>query len=240
MQSIGQLLVNGIEFLSIWALFYRFHSLLGWTLSEIGFFYGFISMVFSLADASSKGFDLIPGIIRSGEFDRILLRPISSLIQIAGKEFTLRRVGRFLQGFFIFFWASLQLKIHWTFFKILLAVITGLSGIALFTGVFILQATLCFWTVESIEAANILTYGGVETSQIPLSIYPDGFRKFFTFVFPLGCISYFPLLLLMNKNDPIGTTRLFQIISPLFGFIFFLITLHFWNWGIRHYTSAGG
>ena len=240
MQSIGQLIITGIEFLAIWALFDRFHHMMGWTLPEIGFFYGYISIVFSIADAGARGFDKVPSLIRTGEFDRILLRPFSSLVQVAGQEFTLRRIGRLLQSLVIFIWASYTLQIHWIAPKLILLLGTALCGLALFFGIFILQATLCFWTVESVEIGNILTYGGVETMQMPLSIYPTSFQRFFTFVVPLGCISYYPLLYIISKSDPLGSNTWFQLLSPLFGLLFLLISLKVWKIGIQHYTSAGG
>ena len=49
-----------------------------------------------------------------------------------------------------------------------------------------LQATLAFWTTETLEIVNTVSYGGVETAQYPLSIYRPWFRHFFTFVVPLG------------------------------------------------------
>ena len=39
---------------------------------------------------------------------------------------------------------------------------------------------MCFWTTESLELMNILTYGGVETASYPLPIYHRVFRRFFT------------------------------------------------------------
>jgi ABC-2 type transport system permease protein len=240
MQSFGRLLMTGIEFLSIWALFNRFHNLLGWTLPEVGLFYGFVCIIFSVADAGSKGFDMLPSLIRTGEFDRILLRPLSPLIQLAGREFNLRRFGRFLQGIAIFIWASRSLSIAWTIPKIFLLLWTSFCGVSLFVGIFILQATLCFWTVESVEVGNILTYGGVETSQVPLSVYPANFQRFFTYIVPLGCISYYPLLTIIGKADPMGSSIWFQTLSPLFGFIFLLISWQCWGKGIQHYSSAGG
>ena len=43
------------------------------------------------------------------------------------------------------------------------------------------------------------TDGGVETTQYPLSIYEPWFRKVFTYVVPLGCVSYFPALAIMGR-----------------------------------------
>lgn len=240
MQSIGQLVITGIEFLAVWALFDRFHHLLGWTLPEIGFLYGYISIVFAVTDACARGFDKVPSLIRTGELDRILLRPVSPLIQVAGQEFTIRRVGRLLQSLAIFIWAIGSLNLHWTLLKYILLLFSATCGAILFFGIFILQATLCFWTVESVEIGNIITYGGVETLQMPLSIYPKAFQRFFTYIVPLGCTSYYPLLFIMNKTDSLGMPVWFQLFSPLLGVIFFLLAWWAWKIGINHYTSAGG
>ena len=57
---------------------------------------------------------------------------------------------------------------------------------------------------------NVLTYGGVETAQYPLSIYDVAFRRLFTFVIPLGCIGYFPIVAVLGVDDPLGTGRVFK------------------------------
>ena len=51
MMAVGHFLVTGIEVVGIWALFDRFGSLRGWTLAEVGLFYGLIHVAFALADA---------------------------------------------------------------------------------------------------------------------------------------------------------------------------------------------
>ena len=66
------------------------------------------------------------------------------------------------------------------------------GGVCLFIGLIILQATSAFWTTESLEVWNAFTYGGVTMSQYPLSIYRPWFRRFFTFVIPLGVRQLLP------------------------------------------------
>jgi ABC-2 type transport system permease protein len=86
---------------------------------------------------------------------------------------------------------------------------------------------------------NTLTYGGTETAQYPLAIYRPWFRRFFTYVVPLGCISYFPAVAIFGIEDPLGSSRAFQIAAPLAGFLFLALALGFWRFGIRRYTSTG-
>ena len=108
-----------------------------------------------------------------------------------------------------------------------------------FYAILIFQATLSFWTTESLEVMNTLTYGGIETAQYPLSIYKDGFRRFFTYVVPLGCVSYFPIVGALGIADPLGSSIWFQAFAPLAGFALFAVSLGVWIIGIRNYASTG-
>ena len=94
--ALGQFLVNGIEFLGVWALFERFGRLYSWSLPEVAVFYGLVNCTFACADALSTGFDYF-GVtyIKTGHFDRLLLRPRSTVLQLAGHELALRRIGRY-------------------------------------------------------------------------------------------------------------------------------------------------
>jgi ABC-2 type transport system permease protein len=113
------------------------------------------------------------------------------------------------------------------------------AGIALFFGILVLQATMSFWTIESLEVANILTYGGVQAAQYPLSIYEKWFRGVLTYVVPLACVAYFPVLVVLGKPDPLGTPVWFGVVAPLAGFLFLAAAMAAWRVGVRHYTSTG-
>lgn len=239
MQSVAHFLITVTEFAAIWSLFLRFDNIQGWSFHEIAVFYGMISIAFAISDSLSRGFDLLDRLIRSGDFDRYLLRPRSSLLQILGHEFTLKRIGRLSQGIAVLYFGAAHLQLSWTPAKILLLFWTLLGAVALFTGLRIMQATIAFWTVESLEIMNVLTYGGIETAQFPMTIYLPWFRKFFTFVVPLACVNYFPLLLILQKPDPLGTSVLFQALAPLAGLIFLGIAILGWQFGLRYYSSTG-
>ena len=99
MLSVGHGLMTGLEFLGIWVLFDRFAALDTWSLPEVAFFYGLINIAFALCDAFSRGFDQFASTVKSGDFDRLLLRPRSTALQLAGQELTLKRIGRLTQRF---------------------------------------------------------------------------------------------------------------------------------------------
>ncbi|MBI5095148.1 MAG: ABC-2 family transporter protein [Candidatus Hydrogenedentes bacterium] len=239
MQSIGEFWAHVTEFIAIWALFHRFGSIGGWSLPEVALLYGLVNTQWAITDMIGRGFDAFDTMVKSGDFDRVLLRPRATTLQLAGLEFTLRRLGRLAQGLAILVWALVALNILWTPGKVALFVLAVAGGVCLFYGLLVVQATLCFWTVESLEIMNVFTYGGLETARYPVSIYRPNFRRFFTAVVPLACVTYFPALALLGRADPLGSTLVFQYAAPLAGLIFLLVSLQVWKFGVRHYQSTG-
>ena len=239
LQAFGQFLITFTEFLALAALFQRFGSLQHWTLPEVAFLYGIISVAFAIAEAIPRGFDVFPRYIRSGEFDRILLRPRSTVLQVLGAEFQLMRVGRLSQALLVLGWGIGHLSITWTAGKVGLMLLAIAGGTALFSGLFVVAATLCFWTIESVELINCATYGGVEAGQYPLTIYRPWFRHIFTFIIPLAMVNYFPAQAVLGRIDPLGSPPWLQCTAPLAGFAFLAVSLLVWRVGVRHYTSTG-
>lgn len=240
MLTFGQFLVTVLEIVGVWALFDRFGQVRGWTLGEVCVFYGLVNIAFSLADLSTRGFDVFgPEFVKTGNFDRILLRPRSSALLLVGHEFRVSRFGRTAQGLGVLVAGVHFSGIDWSLADTALAAFAVAGGMALFAGLLILQATLAFWTVESLEVANVLTYGGVQAAHYPLSIYAAWFRRFLTFVVPIACVAYFPVVAILDRPDPLGSPAWFAPIAPLAGFAFLAVSLWAWRFGVGKYTSTG-
>ncbi len=158
------------------------------------------------------------------------------LLQLLGHEVTLRRIGRLAQGAVVLAWAMASLDAPWSAGRVALLAAAIASGTTLWLGLLVLQATLSFWTVETLEIMNTVTYGGVETAQYPLTIYRPWFRRFFTFVVPLACINYFPSLAILGRP---GRHAILNWAAPTVGVAFLFVTLQVWKLGVRHYCSTG-
>lgn len=237
--SLGNLAITCIEFMGVVALFDRFGTLKTWSLPEIALFYGLINCSFAVAEAFGRGYDVFPNKVLRGEFDRILLRPRGYTLQILGIDFQMMRIGRLLQGLLILTWGLFHLNIHLTLLKISILLYAFLGGIALFTGLFVLQATLSFWSIQSLEIMNSFTYGGVQMAQYPISIYKKWFQKIFIYVIPLACVDYFPILGVIEKNKDYMTHPQLATIAPTLGFVFFFASLFIFRFGARYYPSTG-
>jgi ABC-2 type transport system permease protein len=238
--SFGQFLATVIEFVGIWALFRRFGHIVGWTLGEIALFYGLASITFAVSDTITRGFDVFGSVfVRTGAFDRLLLRPRSLTLQLLGYELRLTRIGRFAQGAAVFAYGAAVTHFAFTPAALGILAFAVAGGMALFSGLFVLQATLAFWTVEGLEAVNIFTYGGEAAAEYPMSVYAGWFRSFLTFGVPIGCVTYLPMLAAMGRPDPLGAPAWVMPLAPLAGFAFLGVALFIWRFGVRHYTSTG-
>jgi len=203
-------------------------------------FYALVNITFSLADLLTRGFEVFgTDFVRTGAFDRVLLRPRAVALQLAGHEVRLSRLGRFVQGFAVLILASHLVPIAWDVAAVATAAWAVAGGVALFAGILVLQATLAFWTVESLEVANVLTYGGVQAAQYPLNIYAAWFRRLLTFGVPLAAVAYYPVLAILKRPDPLGAPDWLLPFTPLAGFAFLALSFLAWRAGMARYASTG-
>ena len=234
-------LANGLEFIAFMLAFTRFGSVGGWTFWQVAFLWGLSECAFAVMDMLFSGFDpsYFAELLKRGDFDRVLVRPMRLWVQLFAAEFALRRLGRISQGGIIFILALANVNIHWTPIKLAYLPIVFVSAIAFYGALFTFGAALCFWTTESIEIVNLFTYGGTTMASYPMHIYNDFFRRVFTFVVPTALMIYYPALFFFDLPDPTGLPKLAQFLAPLAGFGMLALAFAVWQVGVRKYQSVG-
>jgi ABC-2 type transport system permease protein len=241
METLSTALATFLAFLTLALVLERFDNISGWRLAEIAFLYGMVEAAFGVMDMIFSGYDPanFGTRVRMGSFDQMLLRPISLTLQVFGSDFQTRRLGRIFQGLLVLGFAFSQLQIEWTILKLIYLPVVAASLIAFFGGLFIIGATITFWTIESIEFMNIFTYGGSEMMSYPMNIYPPPLIRFFTFIVPAIFLNYSPALYFLDKPDPLGLPGFAPFLAPAAGFGVLAAAMAFWKYGIRHYQSTG-
>lgn len=239
LQAAGTLLITAVEFVGVWALVRRFGNVRGWELPELAVLYGLLMLGFSTAEMVGRGFDLFSRQVRGGDFDRLLLRPRHTVLQVAGAEFAFARLGRWLQAAVILTWGLAAAAIPWNAARVLLLVETAAAVTVLFLGVFVATAALTFWTVQSLELFAIVSNGAVDAGSYPATAYRRFLRRFLFYVLPVGTVTYFPVAALLGRPDPLGTPEWFGWAAPAAAPLFLAAALLLWRLGVRHYSSTG-
>ena len=236
MLMMSQVIYPVLSFISIWFLVMKFGELGGWSIQELGFSYGSIVMSFSLAEIIFRGFDKFPWNIKSGAFDRVLVRPRSTILQVLGSEFALFRLGKTISAIAIYVWSLTRLELNWSIDFIIVAAGMILAGVCVFSGLFIIYAVFSFWTIEGMEIMNIITHGTKELARVPLNVYDSGFIRFFIFVVPLASANFLPLMYLTGRATENAWLYAW---SPVLGFLFIIPCIFLWQFGVKHYKSTG-
>jgi len=240
MELVGFGLVTGLEFAAVAILFARFRAIGGWGIAEVALLYGLASVAFGIAEMASRGFDSpFERMMQQGAFDTILIRPTGSFFGVLASEFQLMRLGRITQGLAVLGYALARLPIVWTPARLLLLPLTVLAGAAIYCGLVVIGATVCFWTIKTPEVINVFTVGGAEASSYPLSIYNGLVRGVFLFVVPIAFANYPAALYLLGRTDPFGLPGWLAWLAPLVAVLFCALALAFWRVGVTKYQSAG-
>lgn len=234
MMAVGQFLVSFNVFLGVYFMFCRFSGVAGFTYSQVLLCFGIVLMQFSLAECVARGFDTFHNIVRKGEFDRVMVRPRGLILQVLGSRFELTRFGRMLQAAVMFAWGVRGSGIRWTPDKVITVVFMLFGGTAVFFGVFLVYAALCFFTLDGLEFINVLTDGAREFGKYPVSIYGKWVLRLCTVAVPYALVQYYPLLYLLDRR-----TEPWWVFVPLLAFWFLIPCGLLWKTGVRHYQSSG-
>lgn len=221
--------------LFVYLMFINSRTLAGWTLPEEVFLYGFSLLPYGLFNVLSLNlYDFGNNYIIEGKFDRVMLRPISTLFQVLFEQFRVESMQEIATGLFCMWWASSRLHIHWTVGKFSLLIFWGLCAGVIYISVFLLLTTISFWFEDRIGVHppvwNLIAFG-----RYPLSIYSGAVQFFLCWIIPFGLASFYPSVRLLGHTVTPEYLPFVPVVAV--GFLIFAISM--WNLGTRHYSSTG-
>lgn len=232
--------ISFIDFLAVLVIFHNTQRLGAWGVREVAFLYAMSSISFALTDLLVGHLDQFPQKIRDGNFDILLVRPRSTLFQVIGSDFQLRRLGKAVQGVLVLLYAVGSLTIPWDAGRIAMLTVMIPAAVVIFASIWTIGSCLSFWTTDGGEFTNAFTYGGNFLAQYPIDIFSSWLRRFLAYIVPLAFVCYFPALYILDKPDPLGLPRLLEFSSPVVALLSACVAGLVWRFAVRHYRSAGG
>jgi ABC-2 type transport system permease protein len=193
---------------------------------------------FKVADVFVGKVERLGELVRTGQMDSILVRPLGTLGQTLTSDTDLKQVGGVVQGAAVFALALARADVTWTPGRLLMLAAMLASGFVIFCSVWIGTNSAAFWLVNVREATNAFTYGGNFLTQYPLDIFGAWFRRLFAFVIPIAFVNYFPSLYILGKSSEPWPSFL-RFASPLVALVSAIAATLIWRAGVRRYTSTG-
>jgi ABC-2 type transport system permease protein len=216
-------------------LFNKVPQLAGWRFEEVLFLYGFSLIPYGIFNIISLNlYDFGNNYIIEGKFDRVLLRPISSLFQVLFETFRIESLQEVATGVFCMWWATRHLGLAWTPAKVALLFFFGLCAGIIYISVFLILSTVSFWFEDRIGVHppvwNVMAFG-----RYPLSIYSGVVQFFLCWIIPFGLASFYPSVRMLGRT----ISPQYAPLVPVVAVVFLTFAISLWNFGTRHYSSTG-
>ena len=217
----------------------RFGTIGGWSPGEMAFLYSLLILSTGCVSAIFSGLLDFSEFIREGTFDRLLLRPLSTLGQVLAMRFDMTGFMHLFLGIAALAFATVLLDIEWTAVRVAFLILSVLGGVLILGGVRIIVASICFFTVRNESLQHLIVFSTREFLMYPVSIYIRPVQIFLTFLFPIAFVNFYPAHVLLNRDtNTLIAPALAYLAFPV-GLLVFIASLYFWRVGQRHYSSTG-
>lgn len=232
---VGFLLGQFFNLLFIWIIFSQIPSLMGWSIEQIVFIYGFSLIPKSIDHLL---FDNLWSIghftVAKGDFDKYLTRPINTLFHVMVEKLQIDALGELIMGVALICITLPSVNIEWSFLKVLLIIIVIPFATLIYTGIKTATAAVAFWTKRS-GNVTYMFYMVNDFSKYPVTIYNNVVRNIITYIIPFAFTAFYPANYILTGENPIFNIGLTVIIATVIMIIGMLV----WSKGIKAYESAG-
>ncbi len=204
----------------------------GWTKPEAFFLTGVFRVILAIEAVMLRGIFMIPHYIMKAYLDLLLAKPINSQCYTSLRFPRILALLEIIPGLVIIFYALINMQRQFNLLDILFLVISLILGSIIFYSILFSLATLSIW-FKSFYSFPDLYYIIREPLGIPIDILGKTTSFALTFIIPLGFIITIPVKIFLGKEP------LFFIVFTLgFTTLLFYFSIWFWNFSLRHYTSA--
>lgn len=232
--AVATVIEQAAGLLTVWVVMQRIPLLNGWTYEELLLVYGLLALSKSLTYLFADNLWTVGReYIRSGGFDRFLVRPVDPLFHLLADRFDHQGFGHLLIGGILVTTASSALGIAWTGFNLLYLLVTVISGGLIFIGLNLITCVSAFWIMDSVPVTRVV-FDMNEFAKYPLSMYNRTIQFVLTWLIPYGFVSFYPANYLLGRD-----VGILVWLGPVVAVTLLVIGYRLWLFGLRHYASTG-
>jgi ABC-2 type transport system permease protein len=232
--AFNSLVAFGAGLAVIYAMFGQAGSIGGWSFHEALVLFGVFMMIQSYVEILLlPNFSELPEQIRTGAFDFVLLKPVSSQFLVSFRHLSIWQFPELLIGLGVALYGMAALgtigPLSLAAFLLLL-----LAAMAIVYAICLMLATLAFWVVK-VDNMSELFFAFFSAGRFPVSAFPSWVRLLLTFVVPIAFITTVPAAAAIGRLD-FGMAALGLALAV--GFV--AASRWFFRYAVASYTSAGG
>lgn len=170
--------------------------------------------------------------VRDGTFDFVLTKPVNAQFIASLRNVVVWRFVDIFIGLGLIVYALDLLGIAPAADRIVMFVAMLVSAVFIVYSLWLVMSSFAFWFVK-IDNITELFSAFYETGRYPVTIYRGIVRVLLTFVVPIAFVTTFPASALLGRLDAATAWT-----GMVFAFVFLIASNRFWNYAIKHYSSA--
>ena len=229
----SQIITEAVEIIFIWIVFQNTPNIAGWNFKQVLLLYGITLISVGIKNFTTDGlYTFGPKLIREGDFDKILLRPVHPLISITGSTKEFVAFGYSFLGILLTVLMIIKLNIPITIILIIKIIFYSICGSLILSALNTIFSITSFWTYRSNEV--IWTFDRIYTfSQYPIDIYNMFIKILITVFLPFAFVAYYPTM------SYLGFNKYMVYLCPIVAIILWVIAVRLWNLALNKYRSTG-
>jgi ABC-2 type transport system permease protein len=236
---MGGVAYQGTQLLFLGVLLSKFDLIAGWGFPEIAFVFSMRLASHALYVVPFGSLMMTDFIVREGDFDRYLLRPVSPFLQLLTREFRLMSLGDGVLGLGALIIFGLQAPVDWTAAKLVYLILAVVGGSLVETGIQTFFCGLSFLATSTFSLRIFADDSITRFSGYPLTMFGRGVFYGLCTVFPMAFISFLPATVLLDRTSAVPLPLWLTTASPLAGAAVFALGYTFFTKMMPRYTSPG-
>lgn len=224
----------GFQIVLVQIYFQYTDSILGWNRGEIFLLVGFFRFVKGLVDVFARRniFNIPDYMVTRGNLDLVLTKPVNSAFLVSFRYQEFSDLGSFVGGLAIIIYSFFSGVVSSSFLVILQLLFLSVFAALAFYALLFLFSTVSFF-IPKLSALRPYYDLLSNFFRYPADVFTGGRFLNETFLIPLVVVTTLPVRILLGRASLtlIGVEIL--IVSLLV-----FAAYRFWNFGLKHYTSA--
>jgi ABC-2 type transport system permease protein len=222
-------------FAFIWTIFQRIPDVNGWTFWQVVMMYALIFITEGVGSLFFEGTWGLSWLVYSGEFDQVLVRPVSPIVQVLAGRVGFNGLGNIVTGGVLMAIALTNVPIAWTPGRVLMLVVLILSAAMIRVALNLGTAAIAFWIRAPWSMVPMFVHQLGEFAKYPITIYSTAVQAVIVVAIPFAFVSFFPTAFIFG----VDAWSLPGLLTPLVAVYCLFMAVTVFNIGLRRYESTG-
>jgi ABC-2 type transport system permease protein len=237
--TITGVLYQGSGLAFLWVVLDRFHTIDGWTLPDIAFLYSLRLLAHAVWLVPGNQVEFLDALIRDGEFDRFLTRPLNPLLQVMTHRFQINVLGDVVTAVALFATAAATAQVSFSPLHVVYLVAAVIGG-ALAEGALVLcVSSLSFRFLQTWAAQYLVDQVYLLFGSYPTRAFGTAANWVLTWMVPVAFVAYIPSSALLGRTGALGLPAFVAWGAPVVGLLWFAAAYRVWMGQLSALTGSG-